>query len=175
MKNVATKLLFVIALLTGILSCSKDEGYVENPEEKGLTDCPQGANCTYSYSNNSTFDDATFSIKPGGYRLFWSEVKTPGVTATAFILAPAKGVSFNLGEKEVAEGRLKIFTICPTCFSIPIRVAKGTSKGIQLNSYDANGNRKWLVETKLFIESTDPNAKYADTIHVKQYYYLNQK
>ncbi|MGY4385509.1 hypothetical protein ACVWYN_002549 [Pedobacter sp. UYP24] len=175
MKRVVTSLLFVITVLIGFLSCSKDEGYVENPNEKGLTDCPQGGNCTYSYSNNSVFDDATFSIKKGGYRLFWSEVKTPGVTAIVYLSAPAKGSTFNLGEQEIAEGRLKLFTVCPACFSIPIQVASGTSKGVQLNTYDANGNRKWLVETTLYIKSTEPMVPYADTLHIKQYYYLNQK
>ena len=172
------KIIYLVVFLSAILvsSCSKDEGYVENVDEKELTSCPLNYDCTYYYSERSNVEDNSLMITKGNYRVFWSEGGLPGFSVRAFILAPVNGTSFYLSEKEVLAGRIKYLSVCPACLSIPLEIGGGYSKGKLVNPANGSGSQKWLVETKLYLKfAGSSNAKFIDTVFVKQYYYLNQQ
>lgn len=172
------KIIYAVLLLSAIFSssCSKDEGYVENIDEKDLTPCPQNYDCKYYYSERSNVEDNSIMITKGKYRVFWSESGLPGFSIKAFILAPVNGTSFYLSEKQVLAGRIKYLSNCPACFSIPLEIGGGYSKGRLVNAANGTGSQKWLLETKLYLKLAGSQTKtFIDTVFVKQYYYLNQQ
>jgi hypothetical protein len=150
------------------LSCTKDDGYVENPNEQGLTPCPGNSNCEYLYTDNANFPDDNSIIGKGEFRIFGSRLDGPD-GMLVYIKAPMKGNTFYIDNSAIQKDVVKIVDMCALCYGAPLmfKVTGGFSKGKKL--IDQSGREKWLLETKVFytIENTGSN----DTRQVKQYYY----
>jgi hypothetical protein len=163
----ALQTIFVTLLLFTSLSCSKDDGYVENFNEQGLTPCPVNSDCEYLYAENADFPDDNGIVSKGEFRIFSNRLDGAN-GMLVYIKAPMSGNTFYIDNSAIQKD-VMIIDICPLCFGAPPRfkVTGGFSKGKKL--IDLSGKEKWLLETKLFYTIENTGSK--DTIQVKQYYY----
>jgi hypothetical protein len=173
MKTIFNAFYFLVILCTS-LSCSKDDGFNEDPNEQGLTGCPIDSYCAYFYDDNVDFSNVYDTNAKGNSRVFWSKLSSSSDRYTkVFLKTPMTGSTFYIDNSAIQKGVVKFDNNCPACYSAPVnyKVTGGYSKGKKLNSQDASGKDKWLVETKLFyrIEGSD----FKDSAFVKQYYYLS--
>jgi hypothetical protein len=165
------KPLFILLLIITAISCRKDDGNLENPNEQGLTSCPANSNCEYLYTANADFSNLYGTVAQGNYRIFSTEIKTSYRSSIVYIKTPMKGDAFYLDNSDIQKSMVKFENNCPACLSATLsyKVTGGYSKGKKLNPIDPTASEKWLVETKLFIDIA--NTVYKDTLYVKQYYY----
>lgn len=170
-----TQTFLLVLLLIVASSCTKDDGYIENLDEQGLTQCPENSNCKYVYTNHADLPNPSSATpKNGSYRVFWTEISSRLITRSVFIKAPMKGNAFSLTDKDIQAGNVMLFNIsCPTCFSsvAAFQINGGYIRGKKLNSTASQSSEKWLLETKLFLSVENTNIK--DTISIKQYYNYN--
>ena len=152
-----------------VASCTKDDGYIEDLNEQGLTACPINSSCQYLYADNSEFSEHFGIVDNGNFRIFWNEVRSFDRSALVYIKAPMKGNTFLIDNSAIQKGVVKLFDNCASCFSaaLNVKVTGGFSKGKKL--IDPTGKEKWLLETKLFVYIV--NTGYKDTLYVKQYYH----
>jgi hypothetical protein len=164
--NAPRKIILSIMLLVIGLSCTKDDGHVENPNEQGLTPCPADSYCEYSYADNSEFSDANDQVGKGNARVFTSVIQS---CRLVYIKTPMEGDDFYIDNTAIQKDVVKVKNNTTTCFAadLKFKVTGGFSKGKKLK--DLLGKEKWLLETELFIAVEDIN--YKDTLYVKQYYY----
>jgi hypothetical protein len=164
--NAPRKIILAMMLLVIGLSCTKDDGYVENPNEQGLTPCPADSYCEYSYADNSEFSDANDQVGKGNARVFTSVIQS---CRLVYIRTPMGGNDFYIDNTAIQKDVVKVKNNTTICFTpdLKFKVTGGFSKGKKLK--DLLGKEKWLLETRLFIAVEDIN--YKDTLYVKQYYY----
>ncbi|MEJ7560120.1 MAG: hypothetical protein WKF66_17555 [Pedobacter sp.] len=164
----ALRIIFAMLLLSTGLSCSKDDGYVENFNEEGLTPCPVNSNCQYLYTDNANFPDDDGIVGKGEFRIFSNRLDGPD-GMLVYIKAPMKGNTFYIDNSDIQKDFVKIIHMCALCYGAPLsfKVTGGFSKGKKL--IDLSGKEKWLLDTKLFYTIENTGSK--DTLQVKQYYY----
>lgn len=164
--NAPRKIILAMMLLVIGLSCTKDDGNIENPDEQGLTPCLEGSYCNYSYADNSKLSDASGQVGKGDFRVFSSVIQS---CRLVYIEAPMKGNDFYIDNTAIQKDVAKVKNNTATCFTpdLKFKVIGGFSKGKKLK--DLSGNEKWLLETKLFFTVEDTNHR--DTLYIKQYYY----
>jgi hypothetical protein len=168
MKAALKTILAMLFIFTS-LSCTKDDGYVENLNEQGLTPCPFDYGCEYLYADNAEFSERFGTVDNGYSRIFWNQVRANNRSASVYIKASMKGNTFYIDNAAIQKGVVKLYDNCDLCFAAPFSfiVTGGFSKGKKL--IDPTGKEKWLLETKLFIDIE--NTVYKDTLYIKQYYY----
>ena len=166
--------LFAIILISS--ACSKQKDKETEPkieiDEKNLTACPENASCQYLFTENTDLGEQPGTLRSGAYRLFWSEIQTPGMSAKLYIKGPMQGKDFSLGKADILEGRVKLVRSCPACSMIPFKELDGYVKGVNLTPEKPADQAKWLLEIKV-IMGFDEEAVVKDTVYVKQYFYPN--
>ncbi|KQM72924.1 hypothetical protein ASE74_21740 [Pedobacter sp. Leaf216] len=170
MKNAFKPTAILLIALSTLLACKKKTADpIETiVDDKDLTGCPVGTTCYYQYVNKATMLDRQITLTTGQYRVFWS--KNIGYGARSFyFLAPMMGDNFVLNDKDVAEGRVKYVSDCPSCLSISLKALTGTVKGIRVTKTSVQGE-KWLVESNIVLAVEGTTTPF-DTVHVKQYYF----
>ena len=161
------------SILLIIISCSKNHD--SQPElqidEKNLTDCPNGAVCTYWFIENDILSpNAPYGNSDA--RIFFAQATNSIGGVTLSIEAPRQVNSFSLTDEDIKNGKVKFGNNCPACNTIGYKIIGGSVKGINLSSRDTrpSGSVKWLVEAKIIREIIGIPAAI-DTVSVKQYFY----
>lgn len=176
MKNISIQVMVLFTIILINLSCSKDKNKEEKPkieiDEKNLTVCPDNANCQFLFTENGDLNESPSTLKTGTYRLFWSDVQTPGMSAKLYIKAPMQGKDFSLDKADILAGRIKLFQICPACLTVPFKELDGYVKGINLTPDKPADQTKWLLEIKVVL-GVDEESYVKDTVYIKQYFYPN--
>nr|WP_121269144.1 hypothetical protein [Pedobacter schmidteae] len=175
MKRTVIQLSLLIAITLFTISCKKrnQEPKVQI-DETNLTVCPDKGTCQYLFTEHADLNDrpeVSALFKTGNYRVFWSNVEYPGVTARIYIKAPMQGTSFSLNKADVLAGRVVLFTSCPTCLTAVFKPVDGYVKGINLTPEKRADQAKWLLEIK--IVSRIEGSANVETLLVKQYFYPN--
>jgi len=170
MKNALKPTAVFLVLLSTLFACKKktDKPIDIVVDDKNLSGCPVGVTCYFQYVNNASISDHQLTLTTGQYRVFWVRNETFGSRAFYF-LAPMIGDKFMLNDKDVAEGRVKYVSNCPTCFSIPMKALSGTVKGVKVVQTSTE-SEKWLLESNIVL-ATEGGTTPLDTIYFKQYYY----
>jgi hypothetical protein len=168
--NHIAKVLLALLIIMNLTACTKDDGYIEDLNEKGLTTCPDNFSCKYLYMEDADITQELIVPAKGNFRVFYNEFTTNSNTRTIFIKAPMRGDTFSLNDDDMKNGKALYFDNCALCFSIPVKVLGGSCKGRKINTNTANGTERWLLETTFKLSSTVFNGE--DTLHIKQYYYL---
>lgn len=169
MKLIAKFILFLL-LIVNLTACTKDDGYIEDVNQKGLTTCPADFSCKYFYIQDADITQELIVPSKGNFRIFYNEFTINFNTKTVFIKAPMRGDTFFLNDDDMKNGKALYFDNCALCLSIPVKVLGGSCKGRKINTNTANGTERWLLETTLKLSSTVLNGQ--DTLHIKQYYDL---
>lgn len=166
--------LFAVILIS--FSCSKHKDKEAEPkmeiDEKNLTACPENASYQYLFTENTDLGERPGTLKSGAYRLFWSEIQTPGMSAKLYIKAPMQGKDFSLDKTAILAGQVKLIQSCPACAMIPFKELDGYVKGINLTPEKPADQAKWLLEIKVVV-GFDEEVISKDTIYIKQYFYPN--
>lgn len=164
-------MLFTIVLIS--FSCKKkteQEPRIEI-DETNLTVCLEKGTCQYLFTEYADVSEQPAIFKSGDYRIFWSEVQSPGITARIYVKAPMHSNTFSLGKADILDGRVKLFTSCPACLTAPFKPVDGYVKGINLTPDRPADQTKWLLEIK--IVSRVEGSANLETLVVKQYFYPN--
>lgn len=169
MKHIS-KLMLSLLLIINVLSCTKDDGYIEDANEKGLTSCPDNSSCQYLYIEDADVTEGRGISSKGDFRVFFNEVTTNFNTKTVFIKAPMRGNTFFLNDDDIKNGKAMYADNCPVCYSIPVKIIGGSCKGRKINSRTADGTERWLIDATFKLSQT--GLDNVNTIHIKQYYYL---
>lgn len=176
MKKTTIQLLVLFTMILVNLSCSKDKDKEKEPkieiDEKNLTACPDHASCQFLFTENRDLNESPATLKAGTYRLFWSDIQTPGMSAQLYIKAPMHGKSFSLDKADILAGRVKLIQICSSCSTVPLKELDGSIKGINLTPDKPADQTKWLLEIKLIL-GVDAESYVKDTVYIKQYFYPN--
>ena len=176
MKKTTIQLLMLLAIVLINFSCSKDRDKEPKIEidEKNLTACPENANCQYLFTESADLNEGPSIFKTGSYRVFWSNVQIPGMSATLYIKAPMQGKDFLLDKTAILAGRVKLVRNCPAClmFEIPFKEVDGYVKGINLTPGKRTDETRWLLEVNLILEAQD-GSDAKSTVSIKQYFYPN--
>jgi hypothetical protein len=176
MKKKSIHLLILLTVILINLSCTKDKEPQKQPkieiDGKNLTACPEKATCQYLFAENTDLNIEPIIFKTGNYRVFWSEVQTPDMSAKLYIKAPMQGKDFSLGKTDILEERVKLIRACPACSMIPLKELDGYVKGINLTPDKPGDQAKWLLEIKLIV-GADDESYVKDAIYIKQYFYPN--
>jgi len=171
-----SKLILPLLLLSsGALfsSCSKQKSEKDELklDDKNLTTCATGADCSFMFTEQADFEGFT-TLKPGTYRVFWSIQQSSGITSTLYIKAPMPGKSFSLTKNDILAGKIQFNRSCPSCLMIPFKPVDGYVKGINTTPGKPADQTKWLVEAKIFLQANEyPQLK--DTVFIKQYFNPN--
>ncbi|WP_413667984.1 hypothetical protein ACEN9X_26430 [Mucilaginibacter sp. Mucisp86] len=171
-----SKLILPLLLLSSAAffsSCSKQKSEKDELkiDDKNLTTCTAGANCSFMFTEQADFEGYT-TLKPGTYRVFWSIQQGSGITSTLYIKAPMPGKSFSLTKADILAGKIQVNSSCPACYMIPFKPVDGYVKGINTTPGKPADQTKWLVEAKIFLQA-DENPQLKDTVFIKQYFYPN--
>lgn len=162
-----TATLFAALLLVcGIAatSCNEDDDTFEITEDN-LTECEQ---CEFVYRENARLDGLRLV---GGdelvflYKEYWdTEVSDGGNYSGLFFETTASG-SFELGKREMEEGKVVHITMCPNCGVVPLQAVDGYIKG---NKRD---NGEWLVDAHVVLAyERESEMVVTDTLEFKQYF-----
>jgi hypothetical protein len=170
------KFILPLLLLTGTTlfnSCSKQKNQKNDSgiDDKNLTTCATGNNCSFLFTEQADFEGYT-NLKPGAYRVFWSIQQGSGITTSLYIKGPMQGNKFELKKDDILAGKIQINSSCPTCYMIPFKPVDGYVKGINASPGKRADQSKWLVEAKIFLQ-TEGSPQIKDTVFVKQYFYPN--
>ncbi|WP_276089936.1 hypothetical protein [Pedobacter sp. JY14-1] len=171
MKISATYLL-LLAILPVFSSCKKDGVKKTGIEitDKDLTVCPDNADCEFLYTEGADISKQLL-FQPGNYRLFWSSFRYSGIDSRLYIRTPQDAREFYLKRQDF-ESKVLLTSICPACFSIPMRPVEGYIKGINVSPDKRADQTKWLLEVKLYL-MPQGGSKVTDTLFIKQYFYPN--
>ncbi|XHR97452.1 hypothetical protein ACFJIV_12805 [Mucilaginibacter sp. UC70_90] len=171
-----SKLILPVLLFSSTVffsSCSKQKSEKDEVklDDKNLTTCSTGSDCSFLFTEQADFEGYT-NLKPGTYRVFWSTRQGNGITNTLYIKAPMQGKSFALTKADILAGKIQVNSSCPSCYMIPFKPVDGYVKGINATPDKQADQTKWLIEAKIFMQANDyPQLK--DTIFIKQYFHPN--
>lgn len=168
MKRTRQILLLCSCMLLSI-SCKKDKQTADTE----LTGCPVNTTCQYSFTEAADISaNPGFFMKPGNYRLFWSTIRSSGMTASLYMLAPMKGTGFMLGKADMLAGRVIYVQSCPSCMLIPMKAADGYVQGKLRNPGQRADQTQWLLEARVILQAVhQPSLK--DTVFIRQYFSPN--
>lgn len=171
-----SKLILLSLLLSSaefFSSCSKHRNEKDETklDDKNLTICASGAGCSFLFTEQADFEGYT-NLKPGTFRVFWSEQEKTGITTTLYIKAPMPGKSFELTKTDILAGKIQFNRSCPSCYMAAFNPVDGYVKGINATPDKPADQTKWLVEAKIFLQAQEyPQLK--DTVFIKQYFEPN--
>lgn len=164
---IASQLLFASLFL----SCSKNDHEEIFIEETNLTACPDGTKCQYLFTERADIKPETNILESGPYRVFWSSLERPGLTAKVYVKAPMSGNRFSLSKQDIIAGKVSLQTSCPACYQISMKAVDGYIKGQNLTPEKRADQSKWILESSIILQ--DEGGQYRDTVQFKQYFYPN--
>ncbi len=171
MKNAFKTTAFILLVLSTLTACKKktDTPLDFTIDEQNLTECPQGASCSFLYADNAAMSGNNLTLTKGQYRIFWVRSQGDGRTYWLYMQAPMQGDRFLLTDEDVKAGKVKYVSYCLACFGIEFKALKGTVKGGRVAKTNASPE-KWLIEANIGIGAAGATEP-ASTIAIKQYYF----
>jgi len=171
MRNAFKTTAFILLVLSTLMACKKKtyESLGFTIDEQNLTECPQGAICSFFYADNAAMSDNNLTLTKGQYRIFWVRSQGDGRTYWLYMQAPMVGDKFLLTDADVKAGKVKYISSCPTCYGIEYKAINGTVKGIKIAKTNSSPE-KWLIEASVGI-GVEGATEPVSTVAFKQYYF----
>ncbi|WP_124559877.1 hypothetical protein [Pedobacter sp. KBW01] len=170
MKNAFKTTAFTLLIISVLMACKKkaDAPLDFTIDEQNLTECPQGANCSFLYADNAAMIGNNLTLTKGQYRIFWVRSQGDGRTYWLYMQAPMLGDKFLLSDADVKAGKVKYVSYCAACYGIDYKAIGGTVKGIKIAKTDSSPE-KWLIEARVGI-GAEGATEPVSTVVLKQYY-----
>lgn len=171
MKNAFKTIALTMLVLSTLIACKKktDTPLDFTIDEQNLTECPQGASCSFLYADNAAMDDNNLTLTKGQYRIFWVMSQANGRAYWLYMQAPMLCDKFLLTDADVKAGRVKYISPCIYCFGVEYKAITGTVKGIKIAKTNSSPE-KWLIDANIGIGAVGA-AEPVSTIAFKQYYF----
>lgn len=170
MKNAFKTTAIILLMLSTLLACKKKTD--PQPEividDQNLTECPEGASCSFQYANNAAMVGNNLTLTTGQYRVFWIRSQGNGRTYWLYMQAPMIGDQFLLTDVDVQAGRVKYVSSCSACYGVEFTALNGTVKGIKVSKTNSRPER-WLLEANIGL-GVEGATEVASTLYIKQYY-----